>query len=595
MKKTVNLKNPAIENHAGITLPAAQGPGGGSGHGGGAGGGSGGGPGGGQGGGKGGGGGGTKGDLYGDQYILLRDLDPAGGGGNGEPVLDANGQPILIGTNGEPIYFVQTVDGDYEIPPELVAYTQTVELERANVARAPSKVMEKSLTEALNKVNGAVSISTDAAGRLVCDGATIDSPLENLALYQYLMKAGGHLSWPEAVDHWPEVLRDLVGDSLNPAWSPSSLLGAAFSKETPITLDAVVYENTVLGVNQVGTNGAVNYYDFSTGGLETFNYDRLAHFDGVWLQWYADTDGDPTDLELVQKPLLEAVFENQAWVDSYLQVGADPSTFTPFSAVHSGLNDFAQAVDDARAVINFMHETGAIRIEAPTSPPLAPALTVQGPTPTVAAEASGTDGHTDDSQLIVGTHQADNLQTQGGPQTILSGNGGDVVSAEGGPDTIDAGNAKDTLYGGSGPDELLGGNGKDTLVGGAGPDQLTGGRGADTFVYLKASDAPAHGMGGHGGDAVVALSHDDEGNGPRQETITDFQTAIDRIDFSQLGPMLHYAEAPEAWAVWATATDGGTMVCVDLDGQLTGEHPAEMMIVLTGVQPFELSAMNFAL
>lgn len=216
--------------------------------------------GGGSGSGQGGGGGkpdgaGSKmGDLFGDQYVLLRDVDPSDGGGNGEPVLDANGNPILVGTNGLPIYYVANIDGDYEIPADQLAFAQTVELERANVARAPDKVMEKSLSDALGKIDAAATVTLDVAGRIVCDGATIDSPLENLALYKYLMTAGGHSSWPAVTEHWPEVLQGLLGPDLtSPQWDPSSLLGAAFSKEAPISFDAVLYENTVLGVNKSTT------------------------------------------------------------------------------------------------------------------------------------------------------------------------------------------------------------------------------------------------------------------------------------------------------------------------------------------------------
>lgn len=119
-----------------------SGSGGGSGEGGGGGGGGGEGGGGGMGGGKPPGAGTKKGDLFGDQYILLRDIDPTDGGGSGEPVLDENGQFILVGSNGSLIYFEQNIDGDYEIPADALPFVQEVELERANVARAPDKVME---------------------------------------------------------------------------------------------------------------------------------------------------------------------------------------------------------------------------------------------------------------------------------------------------------------------------------------------------------------------------------------------------------------------------------------------------------------------
>ena len=349
----------------------ARGPGGG---GGGPGGGGGGGPGGGGGGGPGGGGGGsTKGDLYGDQYVFLRDLYPTDGGGNGEVVLDSNGNPILVGSNGEPIFYVANADGDYEIPAEDLIYAQTVELERANVARAPDKVMTKSLNEALAKIEAASEVTTDAAGRIVCDGATIDSPLENLALYKYLMTSGGTTSWSDVVDkadtNWPPALAALLDEG----WDPSSLLGAAFSKETPITMDAVIYENTTIGVNGTSTVGGelvIDYFSFTVGGTESYDYDRAARYGDVWLQWYADTDGDPTTLELVKDTVLNAVFGGQDWADEYLALSGDGQSFVSIDASNGGLNDFAQAVDDARAVINFMHEAlGAIEIPppAPTS------------------------------------------------------------------------------------------------------------------------------------------------------------------------------------------------------------------------------------
>ena len=352
------------------------GSGGGSGSGsgsggGGSGGGHGGGGGGGGGGGHGGGGGGppsNKGDLYGDQYVVLRDVDPSDGGGNGEAVLDANGQHILVGSDGSPIYFVMNADGDYEIPADRLPFAQTVELERANVARAPESVMDKSLATALAKIDAAAVVDTDPAGRIVCDGVTIDSPLENLALYKYLMTAGGDSSWPAVIDHWPETLKALVGDTLDPDWDPASLLGAAFDKTTPITLDAVLYESTTLGVNSATeVNGAlvVDYFDFNNGATETYNYDRVEQYENVWMQWYADTDGDPTDLELVQGTVLDAVFGNVPWQDQYIAIGADPNAFVSADAGLSGVNDFAQAADDARAVINFMHEYGAVEIAPP--------------------------------------------------------------------------------------------------------------------------------------------------------------------------------------------------------------------------------------
>ena len=585
---------------------AAKGPGGG-GSGGGSGGGGGGGSGvggGGGGGGEGGGGGmgggkppgagSKKGDLYGDQYIVLRDIDPADGGGSGEPVLDENGQLILVGSNGSLIYFEQNIDGDYEIPAEALPYVQEVELERANVARAPDKVMEKSLAAAMEKIEAAAVIDTDPAGRIVCDGITIDSPLENLALYTYLMTAGGESSWPAVVEFWPEEFQALVGANLlDPNWDPSSLLGAAFSKSLPVSLDAVLYQNTTLGVNevtQVGGQLSVDYFDFSNISGETYNYDRVAQYENIWLQWYEDTDGDSSTLERVQATVMDAVFGNEDWMDQYIRASSDPSVFEVADATESGVNDFAQAVDDARAVINFMHEMVAIEIDAPA------------PVMFASAERSAV-------ELSAMSEEAGSAAS-----TIFAGNGKDSISAGGGPDVVYGENGKDVLMGEGGPDVLVGGNGKDTLTGGAGPDTLTGGNGPDTFVYLARSDAPArggsddHGGEDHGGDHDDHDDHDDHehievsetdillaANQSRMETITDFQIGLDVIDLVSLDSVLQFAEEPTAFAVWAESTADGAMVMIDLDGNVSGGHAAEMAIALPGVDPVTLTSGDFAL
>lgn len=147
--------------------------------------------------------GGGHGDLYGDLWVLTRDVDPTDGGGNGEPVLDANGQVIPIGydpATGEtfPIYLVEGEEGDYEVPAELLPFVQEIELERANMIRSPDSVMQNALEEALGKIEGGTAISTDASGRIMVDGVLIDSPRENIALYKLIMTAGGATGWADA-------------------------------------------------------------------------------------------------------------------------------------------------------------------------------------------------------------------------------------------------------------------------------------------------------------------------------------------------------------------------------------------------------------
>ena len=540
-----------------------------------------------------------KGDLYGDQYVLLRDVSPNDGGGNGEPLLDANNQQILVGSDGSLIYFeLDPLTGEYEIPADKIDLVQEVELGRANVARAPDSVMERALNDALTKIGTATVVGADAAGRITADGVAIDSPLENLALYKYLMTAGGEQAWPAVMDHWPESIAGLEN------WDPSSLLGAAFDKTIPISLDAVLYQNTTLGVNTV-SGSTVTYFGFTENNAETYDYSREARWGDTYIQWYANLDADP-ELELVPPTsVYDAVFGGVEWEDEYLQ---PDGTVGP--ATSSGVNDFAQAVDDARAVINFMHESlGAIEVSPPTemlvmTAPTDAALTMStlAVTQETVSEHDDHDdhdsgGHDHDITVLTGTNQADWLFGSGGPQYISGGNGEDHLYGGGGRDVLEGGNGKDMLFGQGGPDTLMGGNGNDVLDGGPGPDILIGGRGADLFVI---SDHGGGGSGGGGDHHTAEILSDSEllhGGSGGMDVIADFEVGVDRIDFSQLSGDLYFSEGPESFGIWAESDGGSTIVFVDTNGDAggyQGDHGgADVMVSLTGINPMALSADSF--
>jgi hypothetical protein len=119
-----------------------------------------------------------KGGDYGDIWIVLRD-------DTGLPILDANGnlQPCGDVECTTENLIALTVDG--ELPPG--ATPIEVEFGRLNIARSPDSVLEHSLVEALSKLDGLtwdVDVKVDEAGRLTIGDATIDSPLENLAIYE---------------------------------------------------------------------------------------------------------------------------------------------------------------------------------------------------------------------------------------------------------------------------------------------------------------------------------------------------------------------------------------------------------------------------
>jgi hypothetical protein len=246
-----------------------------------------------------------KGDLYGDLWVILRDE-------NGEPILDANGnvQPVLA--DGTVIQL--TEEGD--LPAEYEDLVVEVELGRTSVGRAPTQVLVHALDEALAKLTGGTTVTLDESGRLVIDGVAIDSPLENLALYTFIMTGGTVSDLPDGFD-------------------VAALLGAATDKTSALSIDEVVYLNNILGVNEVNVaTGIIDYYDFST-----YDYSRSATYDGVTVTYLADPDGDGT-YETVTQSVMDAVFGGEDWTDS----------------TTGGVDDFVQSADDSRAVIEFLHE-----------------------------------------------------------------------------------------------------------------------------------------------------------------------------------------------------------------------------------------------
>ncbi len=260
-----------------------------------------------------------KGDLFGDMVVVLRDA-------NGAPILttdglvqviayvyDASGNLVPLKDASGNLVVIPYVDGELATTINGVpVYSAEVDLGRLSVGRAPSKVLDHSLTEALSKLT-AGTVTLDSTGRLAVDGVTIDSPLENLALYDKYMTTGS-----------------LPGVTLPAGFNPASLLAAASDKYGSISVDTVVYMNSILGINS-GTT----YYDFSTT-----NYDRYTTWKNatatVLVYDAAKNVYVPTVVNLY-----DAVFNSTNWVDPTATGGAD---------------DFATAADDYRAVIEFVHD-----------------------------------------------------------------------------------------------------------------------------------------------------------------------------------------------------------------------------------------------
>jgi len=262
----------------------------------------------------------TKGDDYGDLIVLLR--DPV----TGEPKLIDGLLQVCTSADcniDDPTtYTAMTEDG--EVPAGVTPIE--VDFGRAAVARSPASVIDKALTDALAKLTAdGVEIGTDAAGRITftVDGvtSTIDSPLENLALYIDLMT--GLAS--ESTSATEAALDDLA--TLDTA---ASLMAGVADKTGDITLDYVVYQNVIAGVVDSG-----DYYDFSS--FTTTDYTRDYSDDYTYFLQVVAEDGTVT----VEPRKLD--------INAYLEAINDPLPVVDGAAL------FAAAADDALEVIELVH------------------------------------------------------------------------------------------------------------------------------------------------------------------------------------------------------------------------------------------------
>ncbi len=306
---------------------------------------------------------GDRGDFFGDLYVILRDTQGTPELTNvyyvtdeqGNLVLDEEGNPI---TETGDLLFVQPIDAegnpiplDIEGHPIDETLTQEVEIGRLNVSRSPNDVLEKRASEVVNVLSPSTDpdvekvLSLDPAGRLlittidnsgaepVITAKTIDSPLENLAIYVSLMTTGTIAGLHDL----PGEEFDFMVDGTNTVEdlaAAASFLAAASDKSGEFTTDEIAYVNSVLGIKTSTVEGS----DYSE-----FTYDRSDTYEDVaYTVLFPQTDGNgnvsgyvPTEVGIY-----DAVFGS-----------ADPAD----DMADGTLAIFTQAAD-ARAVIEFIHE-----------------------------------------------------------------------------------------------------------------------------------------------------------------------------------------------------------------------------------------------
>ena len=317
---------------------------------------------------------------YGDLIILLRDED-------GVPILTPEGpntglcqQPLAFNVSDEPDTLCPSsciaVD-DYDedvvnvdqatcaIAAGCAGCVKEIEFGRINEARSPASVFEAQLEDAIVTLATADCLTLDPAGRMVAstvdDGTgetltkTIDSPLQNLAIYRELIMNGGlGVSLPQQASVLDTAARSL---------------GAASDKSGGVNRDMVAYLNRVMGLSEMPTildpktcidirqevQGVVQLVEECFLNYGDYLYNRGNNFlalpappyipEGAgepgWFEYLAVYDEQVPTFWIEEGPIVEAVF---------------PDGLGSYVAYNDGnIGAFAQAADDARAVIDFMH------------------------------------------------------------------------------------------------------------------------------------------------------------------------------------------------------------------------------------------------
>ena len=241
--------------------------------------------------------------------------------------------------------------------------TQEVEFGRINEARSPDEVFASQLEDVVVSLATADCRTLDPAGRIVASNVddttldnlakTIDSPLQNLAIYRELILTGTiGAPLPEGAGILDTAARGL---------------GAASDKSGGVNVDLVAYLNQIMGLSDPLTTTILDpklcetYREEVQGVIQlvekcflnygAYSYNRDTNFGALpappyipesapeegWFEYLALLpESDPPVFQILQGPITTAVFEDVAFEDD-------------------NIGSFAQASDDARAVINYMH------------------------------------------------------------------------------------------------------------------------------------------------------------------------------------------------------------------------------------------------
>ncbi len=297
-----------------------------------------------------------RGGDYGDLYVLKRDLD-------GVPEM------IQLEVEEDTFWVVQPIDiyGDiisYNDEGELSDVSAAIEVEfgRLNLVRSPESVINHAFLEALTTIRNADEVTLDFCGRLMMwkDGvvtSTIDSPLENLALYKYFVN--------NLFENYESADETLCLEKLldfDPMMLATSCLAAGSDKTGTLTIDEVVYINGFMGciglneipnLNEYDSKGEVkkyvNFTDYDKLGTE-FYYNREETYQNRYIQFLIDDEG-------IYYPLDENGVSASPKIVSINDYFENNGLFTEawHEAKAHQVSGFTLAADDAVQVLDYIH------------------------------------------------------------------------------------------------------------------------------------------------------------------------------------------------------------------------------------------------
>ena len=382
--------------------------------------------------GGGGGDGGGAAPDFGDLIILYRDDNGVPIPSPEDQVEDPDGVLVDGGLCWQPIAF--NVDDELLCPEECVVdsvptgtavvdvnqyscgvadgcsgCTQETDFGRINLARSPDEVFESQLTDVVISLSIADCTTLDPAGRLVASvvdditldnlAKTIDSPLQNLAIYRELMLTGFIGAAPGIPLPDPNFYNTAARG-----------LGAASDKSGGVNVDLVAYLNQIMGLSDPATptvlgklcetyreevqgviqlvekcylNYGTDQSDIEPAGAD-YAYTRADNFlalpDPAYIPELTPNDGwfeylavvDPAavvpQFQIDQGLIQDAVFCVDGDGNPLDPVFNTPCAGTVAQFTGDNIGAFAQASDDARAVISFMH-TWQVPVDYETAVP----------------------------------------------------------------------------------------------------------------------------------------------------------------------------------------------------------------------------------